>query len=290
MKIALALMFLQATQWNVRQHIPLAEFTIQSHRGAGELMPENSMEAFELAWKLGTVPEADLRTTSDGVIVAFHDENFSRILPGEPQRKRQGVKDLSWAEVQKLDVGAWKGPAHKGQRVASMAQVFAVLAAHPERRVYVDIKNVDLAQLAKQAQDSRVARQLILASTIYSVIRQWKQLAPDSSTLHWMGGTEAQLSSRLDDLRKAGFADITQLQIHVRRTAPNAQTFTPSPSFLRRAGEELRSHGTLFQVLPYDVKEPETIWKLLDLGVASFATDYPDTMMKAVRDYYALSN
>jgi glycerophosphoryl diester phosphodiesterase len=253
-------------------------------------MPENSVDAFALAWRLGTVPEADLRTTADSVIVAFHDENLGRIVPGEPERKLQGIKDLTWAEVQKLDIGAWKGDAYKGQRVPSIAEVFAILAAHPERRLYIDIKNVDLMQLANQAHRAGVTRQLILASTLYPVIRKWKQLAPDSSTLHWMGGTEAQLSARLEELGKTNFSDITQLQIHVRRTAPGAETFTPSPAFLRRTGEELRTYNILFQVLPYDVKDPKIIWRLMDLGIASFATDYPDFMMQAIRDYYGQSH
>jgi glycerophosphoryl diester phosphodiesterase len=69
------------SSWNLRDHIPLDKVVVQSHRGAGALSPENSLEAFDIAWRLGTVPEADLRTSRDGVIVAFHDENFQRILP-----------------------------------------------------------------------------------------------------------------------------------------------------------------------------------------------------------------
>ena len=42
--------------WNVTQHAKLEQFIIQSHRGAGELAPENTIEAFELGWSLGTYP------------------------------------------------------------------------------------------------------------------------------------------------------------------------------------------------------------------------------------------
>src|SRR5690606_3620403 len=66
----------ERSSWNLRDHIPLEAVTVQSHRGAGVLSPENSIEAFDIAWKLGTIPEADLRTSKDGVIVAFHDANF----------------------------------------------------------------------------------------------------------------------------------------------------------------------------------------------------------------------
>ncbi|HWG84805.1 MAG TPA: glycerophosphodiester phosphodiesterase family protein, partial [Deinococcales bacterium] len=58
--------------WRLRDHVALEDVLVQSHRGAGVLAPENTMAAFRLAWSLGTVPEADLRQTRDGEIVAFH--------------------------------------------------------------------------------------------------------------------------------------------------------------------------------------------------------------------------
>jgi glycerophosphoryl diester phosphodiesterase len=278
----LILAALMLAEWNVRDHVPLAEFVVQSHRGAGVLSPENSLEAFEIAWRLGTIPEADLRTTRDGVIVAFHDNDFERILPGAPpEERRRGIRDLTWEEVRRLDIGAWKGKQFAGQRVPRLREMFAALRG---RRLYIDIKNVDLEQLAREARAAGVEDRLILASTDYGVIREWKRLAPDSFTLHWMGGSEEQLAARFAELRKSDFAAITQLQIHVRlqdgRLAPAAE-------FLTEAGRELRRHGILFQALPWQSAEPGLFWRLMDLGVASFATDYPDLAMRAIRDYYA---
>lgn len=271
--------------WNLRDHIPLEEVVVQSHRGAGVLSPENSLEAFEIAWRLGTIPEADLRTTRDGVIVAFHDNDFQRILPGAPAEARQrGIRDLTWDEVRRLDIGAWKGKQFARQRVPRMSQMFAVLNRHAGRRLYIDVKNVNLEPLAREAHAAGVAGRLILASPDHSVIREWKRLAPASSTLHWMGGSEDQLAGRLAALRKTGFAAITQLQIHVRL---QQETLTPLPRFLMDAGKELRGRGILFQVLPWQSSDRKLFWKLMDLGVASFATDYPDAAMAAIRDYYA---
>jgi glycerophosphoryl diester phosphodiesterase len=270
--------------WNLRDHVPLAEVIVQSHRGAGVLSPENTLEAFQIAWQLRTIPESDLRTSKDGVIVAFHDNDFQRILPNAlPEQRKQGIADFTWPELQKLDIGAWKGPKFSGQRIPCMLDVYAMLKEHPERRFYIDIKNVDLKQLAYESKG--VHKQLILASTKYDVIREWKRLAPDSSTLHWMGGTEAELGKRLAALRKTDFADITQLQIHVK-TAKDG-TLTPSPEFLIAAGDELRKHNILFQVLPWERNDPQIFWQLMDLGAASFATDYPDVAIQAIRDYYA---
>src|SRR5688500_12541736 len=156
------------SQWTVRGNLPREQFIIQSHRGAGELAEENTPEAFELGWKLGTIPEADVRTTSDGVIVAFHDNNFARVVKGASDAlKKQGVKDVTFAELQKLDVGSWKGEQFAGRRVSRMTDVFALMKSRPERRLYLDIKQVDFPQLADEVKQYGVETQVILASTKY---------------------------------------------------------------------------------------------------------------------------
>ena len=276
--------------WTICGRIPPEKFVIQSHRGAGELAPENTIEAFELGWKLGTVPESDLRTTKDGVIVAFHDANFKRVVKGaSAELQKKGVKDVTFAELSKFDVGAWKGEGFVDRHVSKMSEVFALMRGKPERRLYLDIKNVDLKQLAALVREHEVGAQVILASTDYEIIREWKRLVPDGQTLHWMGGTEAALTKRLEVLRVAKFADITQLQVHVRlnTNGASAEPFDMPRAFLRSTGEELRRHGILYQSLPWDVADPKVYWQLLDLGVMSFATDHPDIVLKAVRDYSA---
>ena len=275
--------------WNVRDHIPLDEFVIQCHRGAGELEAENTVEAFELAWSIGTIPEADVRATSDGVIVAYHDSDFSRLVTGiDPSLRRKGVEDVTWATLRTFDVGSYRDGGSADRRVPQLSDVFRQMTGRPERRLYLDIKKVDLEELAKQIAAAEVESQVIFASTKYDLHRQWKKLVPQSGTLLWMGGTEAELAKRFVELRKTEFADITQLQIHVRPQAvEDGGGFLPSPQFLSKAGAELRTHGILFQTLPWGSTDRELYWQLLDLGVASFATDHPKVTLKAVEDYYA---
>lgn len=276
--------------WTVRGNLPHQDFIIQSHRGAGELAPENTLEAFELGWKLGTWPEADLRTTKDGVIVAFHDANFERtVKDAPPELRKKGVKDITFAELSRLDVGGWKGDQFNGRRVSSISDVFRLMRGKPERHLYLDIKNVELKQLAEEVRANGVVKQVVLASTKYDVIREWKKLVPDSQTLNWMGGTEEELNKRLAEVRAANFAGITQLQLHVRlnTNSASAEPFNLSRQFVRDTGTELRRHGVMLQSLPWGVAEPTVYWRLLDLGVMAFATDHPEITTKAVRDYYA---
>ncbi len=278
------------SNWNARDHIPLDQFVIQAHRGAGDLLPENTLEAYELGWKLGTWPECDVRTTKDGVIVLFHDGNFSRTVKDPPpDLVNKGVKDITYAELSKLDVGGWKGEQFQGRHVSRVSEVLKLMIGKPERKLYLDIKNVDLNQLATEVRAAKVARQVAFCSTKYDLVCSWKKLVPESMTLHWMGGTEEALAKRFEKLRETKFAYITQLQIHVsaNTNSASAEPFVPSRQFLRAAGNELRTHGILFEALPWGANKPETYWQLLDLGVMAFATDFPDVAVKAVRDYYA---
>ncbi|WP_435016766.1 glycerophosphodiester phosphodiesterase [Tundrisphaera sp. TA3] len=284
----------ELARWTVRGHLPREQFIVQAHRGAGELAEENTREAFELGWELGCIPEADVRTTKDGVIVAFHDADFARVVRGvSPEMAKKGVKDLSFAELQALDVGSWKGEKFSGRKVGRLKDTFGLMRDDPARRLYLDIKQVDLQKLAAEVQEAGVARQVILASTKDEIVKRWKELLPESRTLLWMGGTEAVLNGRFEKLRAANFAGVDQVQIHTHlaRPAEEIRADTPNPfqesdAFLSARCDELRQHNILVQTLPYGGTTPEIYTKLLDLGFMSFATDHPEVTWAAVNRYY----
>jgi glycerophosphoryl diester phosphodiesterase len=298
------------SDWNAADHIPFEKFIVQSHRGAGVLAEENTVAAFELGWKLGTYPESDLRTTRDGVIVTFHDADFSRVVKDvTPELRHKGVQDLTYAELMKLDVGAWKSDHFVGRRVSKLSDAFDAMRGKPERHLYLDIKNVDFAKLADEVRAAGVEGQIVLASPKPEVLSNWKKRIPQSDTLLWMRGSEAQLKKRFADLRKSGFAGITQIQLHIFPNAtieraleiaaikPEAievsveaakrsqEPYTLSREFLLEVGRELRSRGILYQTLPY-TSDSAVYAQLLDLGVASFATDHPDVTMREIKAYY----
>lgn len=149
-------------QWNVR-NVPRESVTVIAHRGAGYLAPENTMEALELTWSMGGIPEVDVRTTKDGVIVMFHDGNFSRILPNASEAmKKTRLEDLTFAEAQKLDIGAFRGAQFAGQKIVSLDEICDALRQDRWRRVYIDAKSVDFARLAKASEG--LHEQIVLAT------------------------------------------------------------------------------------------------------------------------------
>lgn len=100
-----------------------------AHRGYSARYPENTMPAFEAAVSLGyQYVETDVHATSDGRLVAFHDEGLDRLTD------RCGlISELSWGEVRKARV-AGREP------IPLLAEL---LDAWPDLRINIDAKNDD---------------------------------------------------------------------------------------------------------------------------------------------------
>lgn len=63
---------------------------IIAHRGASADAPENTLAAIQLAWQQGAdAAEIDVQRTSDGQLVAIHDETTLRTGGGDEPRVRQ---------------------------------------------------------------------------------------------------------------------------------------------------------------------------------------------------------
>ena len=61
-----------------------AAVEIIAHRGFSAKAPENTIEAFELAWKSDAdACELDIHLTADGEVVVIHDKDTKRTFPGE---------------------------------------------------------------------------------------------------------------------------------------------------------------------------------------------------------------
>lgn len=284
-------MALSKSRYHVGGKNPVRHPLVQSHRGAGFLAPENTLASFLATWELGAIPEADLRTTRDGVIVAFHDETFARLVTGINSALREkGVQDVTFQELSAFDVGAWKDEKFAGQRICSLEQIFATMQGYPDRTLYMDVKDVNLSRLADLVRSYDVADQVILAAPGEQLLRAWQQVLPRSQTLLWMGilrhGDEAILWERLDRLRREEFAGITQVQIHVEAVRGSDHwQFKPSLEFLRETGGTLKASGVLFQVLPWECADVEVYRLLLHVGVESFASDYPDVAVRVLREW-----
>ena len=119
-----------------------AHFVNYGHRGHSSALPENTLRALRSAIEAGAnAIEIDLRRTSDGVLVAFHDETLVRTTDGAvifPGREHLGVEMLTLAELKRLDAGAWMGLDHVGEPIPTLVEV--VQAMQGRARLVLDVK------------------------------------------------------------------------------------------------------------------------------------------------------
>lgn len=87
-----------------------------AHRGGTIGAPENTVAAFAAAVELGySYLETDVHRTSDGVIVAFHDDQLERVagLPGQ-------IGDYTWDRLSEVRLGG----AHPIPRLTDLLETF----------------------------------------------------------------------------------------------------------------------------------------------------------------------
>jgi glycerophosphoryl diester phosphodiesterase len=113
-----------------------------AHRGGAGDHPENTLPAFAAAVELGyAYLETDVHLTSDGVVMAFHDDVLDRVTD------RTGpIASLTAAEVEAADAGWAFTPdggrtfPHRGRGVR-VPRLDALLDAWPQVRVNIDPKS-----------------------------------------------------------------------------------------------------------------------------------------------------
>ena len=93
------------------------------HRGASKYAPENTLASIQSAIELGIdYVELDVRYTSDGVPIIFHDALLHRTTDGFGY-----VKNTSLSELQKLDAGSWFGEEFKGTQVPTLKDALELM-------------------------------------------------------------------------------------------------------------------------------------------------------------------
>ncbi|MGB5553929.1 MAG: glycerophosphodiester phosphodiesterase family protein [Flavobacteriaceae bacterium] len=96
----------------------MPEKGICAHRGAKETHPENTLSAFKEAIRLGAqMIEFDVQLSKDGELVIMHDSSVDRTTNGTGQ-----VSELTLAELQLLDAGAWKSSEFKGEKIPTLKE------------------------------------------------------------------------------------------------------------------------------------------------------------------------
>ncbi len=98
----------------------LSKPVVFAHRGACTYAPENTLAAFELAYRQGAPAiEFDAKLTLDGQVVIIHDQSVERTTDGTGR-----VAGLPLAVLRELDAGSWLSAEFRGEKIPTLDEVF----------------------------------------------------------------------------------------------------------------------------------------------------------------------
>jgi glycerophosphoryl diester phosphodiesterase len=232
-----------------------------AHRGNSSVAPQNTLAAFEAAWRSGAHSiELDVQLTADGEVVIIHDDTADATTDGTGAISAQDL-----AAVRALDAGSWFSPAYAGQRIPTLAEVVDFLIRRPGIDLLLEIKGswtVDQVRL--------VTGPLAAAGLFDRIIGQsfWPE-------------TVAALAEAAPSLRRGllvfGVDSVDALltqcaELDVMTCNPAGPLLIEHPDLVERL------HGAGLRTMVWTLDEPEHWAAAVSAGVDAIITDRPDRL------------
>jgi glycerophosphoryl diester phosphodiesterase len=245
---------------------------IVAHRGASEEAPENTLAAFRLAWERGAdAIEGDVYLTRDGHIVVIHDETTKRTAGGVDLR----VADSTLAQLQALDMGAWKADRYRGERMPTLEQVLAIVPAG--KKIFIEIKcGPDIVPKLRTMLDASPLSpdQVVVIAFEEAVITEVKQKIPQIKA-YWLVGYKQ------DEATKAWSPRIEDVLRTLDRLGADGLDTEGNRQFVDQAlVQQLRARGKGLHV--WTIDKPADAQHFQKLGVDSITTNRPAEIRAAL--------
>ncbi len=156
-----------------------------AHRGLSGPCPENTMPAFAAAISLGVQEiELDIWGSKDQQLVVCHDDKVDRTTNGKGY-----IRDLTWAEIQKLDAGSWRDKSWAGLKVPCFEDVLKQFGGKVVMNVHVKEAGDDgwvIGKIAELAKKYDVEKSIYIAGDD-GVLKYANKLAPNIERCHLSG-------------------------------------------------------------------------------------------------------
>lgn len=242
------------------------EFLNIAHRGGARLAPEHTLVAYRNGLAVGAdVIELDLHATSDGVVVAMHDETVDRTTDGTGL-----VREMTFAQVRALDAGyrftrdggktyPWRG---KGLTIPSLDEALT------------ELEGVPLSVEIKQRTPSITA----------TVMAAFASHGGADNVVFASFAPEPMLQIReIDPFAMSSFTTRELLEFSLL-TSEQLPTYQPPCGFIQPPTELVdaafldKAHAAGIKVHAWTVNERDEMCRLRQLGVDGLFSDDPDTL------------
>src|SRR5688572_19912301 len=242
------------------QSAALRAVELIAHRGASGDAPENTLSAMKLAWAQDAdAIELDLWLSKDGRLVVFHDADTKRF---EEQPRK--VPELTWDELQNLDVGTWK--SGQVERIPTLESILATVP--PGRRAVLEIKSGPeiLPELARVLEASgKQPADLAIITFKHDTLVESKKIFPKIEHYFLHGYKKDPETGQYPELRevirlcKEAGCDGLDLQFEW----PITKTFV----------DQVKLSGLKFIV--WTVNDAAVVNRMIEAGVDGITTDRP---------------
>jgi glycerophosphoryl diester phosphodiesterase len=279
-------------------------FSLQGHRGARGLFPENTLDGFTRAAALGVdTVELDVGVTADDVVVVSHNPclnpDITRTaegawLTGNPP----AIRSLTLTELRRYDVGRIRpGTAYAAQfpdqqprdgaRIPSLYEVFGLplqVRFAVELKTFPDARGLTVspAEMADHvvslADAAGVTGRLVVQSFDWRGLRHLRARRPDVA-LAWLTEEQSDAERRLwwDGVDAAGFGGSVARAV----AAEGGPIWAPHRTELD-ASVVMKAHELGLRVIPWDVDRVEDMARLAGWSVDGIITDRPDLARAAL--------
>ena len=252
-----------------------------AHRGARAHAPENTLQAFDLALKMGAdMIELDVHPTADGHVVVHHDDDVLRCTDAAqrfPRRASYFISDFSLAELRELDAGSWFGDVAGTIRIPTLDEVLAIAEAD-STFVNIELKMIPrmyrelVPRVIECVNRARAAHLVLLTSFDHQALREVRARSAEIAT-------GVLSSDRLAD-------PVEYL------AALDADAYHPSCDAIGAYAADgmldydtiQALHGVFKQINVWTCNEPQRMQQLVDAGVTGIITDYPKRLQKVLLD------
>lgn len=277
-------------------------FSLQGHRGARALFPENTLAGFQATIAMGIrTIELDVGVTRDGAAVVHHDP----ALDPDIARDRSGawlqkpgplLRELTLAQLAEYDVGrirpgsndARRFPKQAGQDGVRIPTLDAVLALDDTTAWNIELKSLPTQPDATVSPEEMAERVLHVAGAAGALDRitiqsfDWRaprhvrRIRP-SVARGWLTTADTVANAPVWLGRHVAGMDAVPDAI----AAEEGGTWTSQHTGLT---EELlhRAHGLGLLVIPWTVNDPADMRRLIGWGVDGLITDWPDRGLRAL--------
>ena len=232
-----------------------------AHRGLSLDAPENSLLAFRHALAAGaTHIETDVHATDDGIAVLSHDADH------DVAGTRIRLDQLTMVELRRIGLG-------KGQSFASLREG---LDAFPDARFNIDVKSTAAVEATAAAvRDAGAIDRVLITSFSESRRRRTAGLLPGVATSASASVlVRAVLAADLGMASPARHALKGFAAVQVPETVRFRRILTPR--FIREM------HAAGVEVHVWTINDPESMSRLLELGVDGLVTDRCDLAVAIV--------